>query len=148
MKRFSLEMAVGMFLVAGFLCAAYLSIKLGNLNLFNDNTYTVEADFTTVSGLKTGAAVEIAGVRIGRVASITLDRDSYRAHIKMAIQPGVQIQEDSIASIRTSGIIGDKYVNISPGGAPELIQPGGKISETESAVILEELLSKYIFEKQ
>ncbi|MBO4794142.1 MAG: outer membrane lipid asymmetry maintenance protein MlaD [Deltaproteobacteria bacterium] len=148
MKRFSLEMAVGMFLVAGFLCVAYLSIKLGNLNLFNDNTYTVEADFTTVSGLKAGAAVEIAGVRIGRVASITLDPDSYRAHIKMAIQPGVQIQEDSIASIRTSGIIGDKYVNISPGGAPELIQPGGKISETESAVILEELLSKYIFEKQ
>ncbi len=148
MKRFSLEMAVGMFLVTGFLCVAYLSIKLGNLNLFDDHTYTVEADFTTVSGLKAGAAVEIAGVRIGRVASITLDPDSYRARIKMAIQPGVQIQEDSIASIRTSGIIGDKYVNISPGGSPEQIQPGGKISETESAVILEELLSKYIFEKQ
>ena len=148
MKRFSLEMAVGMFLVAGFVCVAYLSIKLGNLNLFSDNTYAVEADFTTVSGLKAGAAVEIAGVKIGRVASITLDPGSYQAHVKMAIQRGVQIQEDSIASIRTSGIIGDKYVNVSPGGAPELIQPGGKIAETESAVILEELLSKYIFEKQ
>ena len=148
MKRFSLEMAVGMFLVAGFVCAAYLSIKLGNLNLFGDNTYTIEADFTTVTGLKAGAAVEIAGVKIGRVSSITLDPGSYQAHVKMAIQNGVQIQEDSIASIRTSGIIGDKYVNISPGGSPERIQPGGKISETESAVILEELLSKYIFEKQ
>ena len=147
MKRFNVETAVGVFMVIGFLCFAWLSVKLGDVDLFGGDTYTVQARFGSVSGLKAGAVVEIAGVQVGKVAAIRLQPDDYRAVVEMSIERGVQISEDSIASIRTAGIIGDRYVNISPGGMPENIAPGGVIAETESAINLEELLSKYILEK-
>jgi phospholipid/cholesterol/gamma-HCH transport system substrate-binding protein len=148
MKRFKVETAVGLFLVAGFICFAYLSVKLGDVNFFGDNTYQVVASFNSISGLKEGASVEIAGVQIGKVAKVFLDTENYEAQVELAINKGVEIQEDSIASVRTAGIIGDKYINISPGGSPLNIEPGGEIIETESAINLEELVSKYIFEKQ
>ena len=106
----------------------------------------VKARFTNVSGLKEGSTVEIAGVQIGKVSKISLD--NYQAFVELLINPRVKIQEDAIASIRTQGIIGDKYVKISPGGAEEYIQPNGVLTETESAVDIEELISKYIFEKK
>jgi phospholipid/cholesterol/gamma-HCH transport system substrate-binding protein len=148
MKRFNLEITVGLFMVVGFICFAWLSIRLGDVNFFANHNYKVQASFGSVSGLKVGAAIEIAGVPVGRVAAITLDPVSYQAQVVMEIHNDVSLQEDSIASIRTAGIIGDRYVNISPGGSPELIGPGGKITETESAINLEELVSKYIFEKK
>lgn len=148
MKRISVEAAVGLFLVAGFLCFAYLSVRLGDVSLFGDKSYPVMARFNSISGLKEGGVVEIAGVKIGKVARITLNPETYQAHVEMGIDHGVLLQEDSIASIRTSGIIGDKYVNISPGGSLETIKPGGRIVETESAINLEEMVSKYIFEKK
>ncbi len=148
MKRFNVEMAVGVFLVAGFICFAYLSVKLGNVNLFGDKTYSVRARFGSVSGLKEGAVVELAGVKIGTVSRVSLDPDKYEAVVGMDIDVKVKLQEDSIASIRTSGIIGDKYVDVSPGGLEDFIQPGGEIYETESAVNIEKLISKYIFEKK
>ena len=147
MKRINVETAVGLFLVAGFLCFAYLSVRLGDVNFFGDKSYPVAAWFNSISGLKEGAVVEIAGVKIGKVARIALNSDTYQAQVEMAIDNNVVLQEDSIASIRTAGIIGDKYVNISPGGSLETIKPGGRIIETESAVNLEEMVSKYIFEK-
>jgi phospholipid/cholesterol/gamma-HCH transport system substrate-binding protein len=148
MRKFSLEMAVGIFLVAGFLCFAYLSVRLGDVHLFGSNTYAVEAKFGSIAGLKNGATVEIAGVKVGKVAAIRLDQKYYAAVIRMAVDKGVKIPEDSIAAIRTSGIIGDKYVSISPGGSMTNIKPGGKITQTESAINLEELVSKYIFGKK
>ena len=148
MKRFNVETAVGLFLVAGFISFAYLSVKLGDLNLFVDKTYQVRASFNSISGLKEGASVEIAGVQVGKVAKIYLDAKSYEAKVELAVNNGVEIQEDSIASVRTAGIIGDKYISISPGGSPQSIEPGGEIIETESAINIEELISKYIFEKQ
>lgn len=147
MKRFNVETAVGVFMVIGFLCFAWLSVKLGDVNLFGSQSYGVKARFGSVSGLNEGAVVEIAGVQVGKVAAIRLQPDDYRAVVEMAIDRGVKISEDSIASIRTAGIIGDRYVNISPGGMEQSIIPGGEIIETESAINLEELLSKYIFEK-
>jgi len=147
MKRFNVETAVGVFMVIGFLCFAWLSVKLGDVDLFGGDAYTVRARFGSVSGLKAGAVVEIAGVQVGKVAAIRLQPDDYRAVVEMTIDRGVQISEDSIASIRTAGIIGDRYVNISPGGMEQNIVQGGEIVETESAINLEELLSKYIFEK-
>jgi phospholipid/cholesterol/gamma-HCH transport system substrate-binding protein len=147
MSRFNVETAVGVFMVIGFLCFAWLSVKLGDVNLFGSQSYRVQARFGSVSGLKEGAVVEIAGVQVGKVAAIRLQPDDYRAVVEMAMDRGVQLSEDSIASIRTAGIIGDRYVNISPGGMPQSIAPGGEIVETESAINLEELLSKYIFEK-
>lgn len=146
MKKFNLEVVVGLFMVVGFVCFAWLSVKLGDIDLFSDNTYVVSAHFGSISGLKQGALVEIAGVRIGKVERIRLNPTTYEAEVDLAIEREVNLQEDSIASIRTAGIIGDRYIDISPGGAEELIEPGGRIYETESAINLEQLVSKYIFE--
>ena len=119
MNRFSIETAVGVFLIAGFLCFAYLSVKLGNIGLFGDNSYPVIARFSSVSGLKEGASVEIAGVKVGKVSAIKLDGDDYEAILTLAINKGVQLDEDSIASIRSSGIIGDRFVKIAPASSAE-----------------------------
>lgn len=146
MKKINVETGVGIFLIAGLLCLGYLSIKLGDLNLFGTEQYSVKAKFANVSGLKEGAVVEIAGVSVGKVANIQLN--DYEALVEMLINPGVKLQEDSIASIRTQGIIGDKYVKVKIGGSDEFIGDGEEIFETESAIELEELVSKYIFEKE
>lgn len=148
MKKFNVEMAVGLFLIAGFLCFAYISVKLGNLDIFGPDTYHVSARFGSISGLKIGANVEIAGVKVGKVDKIKLDQKTYEAVISLQVDKGVELQEDCIASIRTAGIIGDKYVSISPGGLDQLIKPGGEITETESSINIEGLISKYIFEKK
>ena len=147
MKRFNLEIVVGIFMVAGFLCFAWLAVKLGDVELFGDKEYKVQASFGSIAGLKEGASVQIAGVQVGRVTRIRLDQEYYEAVVRMAIDKEVQLTVDSIASIRTAGIIGDRYVSISPGGAPDYIEPDGRITETESAINLEELISKYVFEK-
>ncbi|MBN2646103.1 MAG: outer membrane lipid asymmetry maintenance protein MlaD [Desulfuromonadaceae bacterium] len=147
MKRSSLELVVGLFLLLGFACFAWLSVKLGDVALFDRGTYHVTARFGSVSGLKLGAAVEIAGVEVGKVSKINLDPKTYDACVELEIQPQIELQDDSIASIRTAGIIGDRYISILPGGSPILIEKGGEIFETESAINLEELISKYIFEK-
>jgi phospholipid/cholesterol/gamma-HCH transport system substrate-binding protein len=146
MKKITVETGVGIFLIAGLLCLGYLSVKLGDLNLFGTEQYSVKAKFSNVSGLKEGAVVEIAGVTVGKVANIHLD--DYEALVELLIDPGVKLQEDSIASIRTQGIIGDKYVKLKIGGADEFISGGDELFETESAIELEELVSKYIFEKE
>lgn len=145
MKKFNVELAVGVFMVVGFLCFAYISVRLGDVNLFGQDTWSVKARFNSVSGLNEGAPVEIAGVQVGKVSRIALDQENYEAVVQMKLDRGVRLQEDSIASIRTAGIIGDRYVKISPGGMDELIEDGGELLETESAVNLEELISKYIF---
>lgn len=147
MKRINVEVAVGLFMVVGFVCFAWMSVRLGDVGLFEDPTYSVSARFGSVSGLKTGAKVEIAGVPVGKVETISLDPESYEAIVTLSIQQDVALQEDVIASIRTAGIIGDRYINIAPGGLEDLIADGGEIEETESAINLEELLSKYIFQK-
>lgn len=145
MKKITTETFVGLFLVAGLLCLAYLSIKLGDVNVFGKKEYVIKAKFSNIAGLKEGSDVEIAGVKIGKVYKIYLD--NYQAVVELLIKPDVKIQEDSIATIRTQGIIGDKYVKIMPGASDDYIKPNGTISETESSIELEELVSKYIFEK-
>ncbi len=146
MKKINIETGVGIFIILGLLCLAYLSVKLGDVSLFGTEQYTVKARFANVTGLKKGAAVEIAGVRVGKVSNIRLD--DYEADVELLIDPDVKLQEDVIASIRTQGIIGDKYIKIKSGGADEYIGDNGEILETESAIELEELVSKYIFEKE
>jgi phospholipid/cholesterol/gamma-HCH transport system substrate-binding protein len=146
MNRLSIETAVGIFIIIGLACMAYLAVKLGDINLFGTKQYVVNARFSNISGLKEGSTVEIAGVPVGKVSKISLN--NYQAFVALLINPGIRIQEDAIASIRTQGIIGDKYVKISPGGAEEYIQPNGLLTETESTVDIEELISKYIFEKK
>jgi phospholipid/cholesterol/gamma-HCH transport system substrate-binding protein len=146
MNRISIETAVGIFMIIGLACMAYLAVKLGDINLFGTEQYVLKARFSNISGLKEGSTVEIAGVKVGKVSKISLN--NYQAFVELLINPGIRIQEDAIASIRSQGIIGDKYVKISPGGAEEYIQPNGLLTETESTVDIEELVSKYIFEKK
>jgi len=146
MNRISIETAVGIFIIVGLACMAYLAVKLGDINLFGTEQYVLKARFSNISGLKEGSTVEIAGVKVGKVSKIYLD--NYQAFVELLINPGIKIQEDAIASIRTQGIIGDKYVKISPGGAEDYIRPQGVLTETESSVDIEELVSKYIFEKK
>ena len=145
-SRSILEVTVGVFLIAGIAALAYLAIQLGEIRPFGDDVYRLNARFVSSSGLKPGAYVEVGGVRVGYVDSIALDPRTYQSVVSVALQSGVRLQEDAIASIRTSGIIGDKFVKISPGGSDVLLEPGGEILETESAISLEELISKYIFD--
>ncbi len=145
MERTRVNIAVGLFMVLGIVALGYLSIQLGRVSFLGGRGYMVTVDFPSVGGLKAGSTVEIAGVEIGRVESIGLD--NYQARVKLRVQSSVKLQEDSIASIKTKGLIGEKYVRISPGGSDKIIQPGGKIREVEAPVDFEELLSKYIFGK-
>ncbi len=142
MKRLNLETVVGLFVLLGIVCLAWLSVKLGKLEIVGSGYVPVHAEFSSASGLRKGASVEIAGVEIGKVDSIILD--DYKADVRLKIRTEVALQEDTIASIRTRGLIGDKFVNISPGASDRLIPPGGKIRETESAVDLEGLIGEFI----
>lgn len=146
MRKFDLELAVGFFVIIGILSLVYLSVRLGKLETIGGGRYIVYAEFANAGGVKPGAVVEIAGVEVGKVKSLRLDKD-YRAFATFTIAKDVEIQEDAIASIKTKGLIGEKYVQITPGGSDKLIASGGKIKETESAVDIEELVSKYIFGK-
>jgi len=145
MERTKVNVAVGLFLVLGILAVAYLSIRLGRVSFLGGTGYLVSADFPSVGGLKAGSSVEIAGVPIGRIESIGLA--DYQARVVLRLDRDVQIQEDSIASIKTKGLIGEKYIRISPGGSDKIIPPNGRIREVEPPVDLEELISKYIFGK-
>jgi phospholipid/cholesterol/gamma-HCH transport system substrate-binding protein len=139
------EIAVGLFMLAGVLALGYLSIRLGQVELFGARGYTVYADFPTVGGLKSGSSVEIAGVPVGRVESIRLQ--NFLARVALHIEPGIQLQTDAIVSIKTKGLIGEKFVQISAGGSDKLVAPGGRLSEVEAPVDIEELISKYVFGK-
>jgi phospholipid/cholesterol/gamma-HCH transport system substrate-binding protein len=145
MDRTRLHLAVGVFMILGILALGYLSIKLGRVSFFGGGGYPIIVDFPSVGGLKEGSTVEIAGVEIGRVESIGLA--DYQARVVLRVNGNVQLQEDSIASIKTKGLIGEKYIRISPGGSDKIIPPNGKLREVEAPVDFEELLSKYIFGK-
>lgn len=142
MKRLNIETTVGLFVLLGVASLAWLSVKLGKLEIVGGDYVPVHAEFASVSGLKKGASVEIAGVEVGKVDAITL-RD-YKADVLLKIREGIELQDDTIASIRTRGLIGDKFVNLAPGASDRLIPSGGKIRETESAVDLEELIGEFI----
>jgi phospholipid/cholesterol/gamma-HCH transport system substrate-binding protein len=146
MKKFDLETAVGFFLLVGILCLGYISVKLGKLEVIGGEYYTVYADFAKAGGIKPGSSIEIAGVEVGKVRSIRLDKE-YQALVGLEIKSSVKIQEDAIASVKTKGLIGEKYVEITPGGSDKTLADGGKIRETESAIDIEELISKYAFGK-
>jgi len=147
MKKTSIEIIVGIFIIVGLICVGYLTIRLGKKELIGSNYYKIYAKFASVSGLKKGARIEIAGVQIGQVNSITLDNASKAALVEMKINKDIIFTDDAIASIRTSGLIGDKYVKISYGSSDLKLKPGDVIIDTESALDIEELISKYAFGK-
>jgi len=145
MKKFDLELAVGLFIIAGVVCLGYLSIKLGKLEIVGERGYEIYGIFSNVGGLKVGSSVEIAGVNVGRVKSIRLE--NYQANVVLNLPKGLKIQEDAIVSVKTKGLIGEKYIEITPGGSEKIIQTGGRFRETQPAIDMEELISKFVFGK-
>ncbi len=139
-----LNFAVGVFMLLGILCLIYLSVSFGNVGWFAPEGYPVKAAFSNVTGLKPNTAVELLGIRIGRVESIELK--DYKAVVTMQIDSRVDLPEDSIASIRTRGLLGEQYVSISPGGLPPIAKDGaGEIVETQPPLIMEEMIGKLMF---
>lgn len=145
MKKFDLELAVGVFMILGIVCLGYLSIKLGKMEVLGGEGYEIQAVFSNSGGLKAGSSVVIAGVEVGRVKEVALE--DYRARVVLHLPSHLKIQEDAIASVKTKGLIGEKYLEITPGGADKLIPPEGRIRDTQSPVDLEELISSYVFGK-
>lgn len=145
MRKFDIELAVGIFIIAGIVCLGYLSIRVGQMEIIGGKGYEIYAVFSNSGGLKPGSAIMIAGVPVGKVKEVTLD--NYQARTVLSLQEQVKIQEDAVASIKTKGLIGEKYVDITPGGSETVIPPGGRIRETLPAVDVEQLISNYVFGK-
>ncbi|MCZ6580542.1 MAG: outer membrane lipid asymmetry maintenance protein MlaD [Nitrospirae bacterium] len=142
MQRGRLELAVGVFVVLGILSMGYLALKLGKLELVGGGYYDIHAEFSSASGLKPGAPVEIAGVQVGRVKTIGLN-DS-QASVTLALKSGIEIYSDAIASIKSRGIIGEKFMELSPGGSGDLLRTGDTILDTEAGIDLEQVISQFI----
>ncbi len=145
MKKYSLETVVGIFVVIGLLCIGYMTVKLGNVGFLGDNSYSLFARFTNVTGLRVGNPVNVVGLEVGKVAGFKMDQKELVAIVELKINDGIEVYDDAIASIKTEGLIGDKYVNLDPGGGGDLLKPGDLIVDTESPVDLQELISKYAF---
>lgn len=148
MNRRNIEFYVGLFAVIGLICCGYLVAVLGEIDLISNKRYTVWANFSSVGGMKNGARVEMVGVEIGAVTDITIDTEKMVAKVEMEIDNGISLTEDSIASVKTSGIIGEKYIEISPGGSDIMLEPGEEIYDTESALDIESLVRKFIFHNE
>ena len=145
MKKWDTELTVGLFIVAGFACLAYLAVQLGRVDILNGGGYELVAEFSDTGGMREGAAVVIAGVEIGHVREIALQE--FRARVNMEISPDVEVPADSIASIKTQGLIGEKFVEISPGASDEALTQGDRIRDTQPPVDLLEAISNYVFGK-
>ncbi|MCC6932797.1 MAG: outer membrane lipid asymmetry maintenance protein MlaD [Deltaproteobacteria bacterium] len=141
-KKLTVEFLVGIFVIIGCLCFAYLAINIARMRLIQTNIYQLTAQFDNISGLTVGAGVEIAGVSIGEVSAIKLSKTN--ALVTMDINNDVVIRDDDIAAVRTKGIIGEKFVKIIPGGSDTHIKNGDSISDTESTVEFEEIIGKFI----
>lgn len=137
-----LELTVGVFLVIGALCLAYLSVGIARKDFFNSGGYDVQAVFSNCNGLRPGSPILIAGVQVGRVKHIALE--DYEAKVQMVIDSKIALQKDTIASIRTKGLIGEKYIELTPGAADEQIRPGGTIHQTEPTLDIESLIAKFV----
>lgn len=144
MKTFDREVAVGIILLLGVAALIYISLNLGQLSFGQTQGYIVQAEFPNAGGLQDGALVELAGVEIGRVASVTLT-NTYNARVILRILPTIALQEDVRAAIKSKGLIGERYVEISPGKGTAPLPSGGTIRETEAPVDIQEVITKFIF---
>ena len=145
MKKYTMETTVGLFLVFGLLCVGYMTVKLGHVSLLGDNTYSLFARFTTVSGLRAGSPVDMLGIAVGQVGRLTMDQKDQKVVVEIRIQKDIKVYDDAIVSIKTEGLIGDMFLSIDPGGAGKLLGPGGTITETQPAVDIVDLIGKYAF---
>ncbi|MCK9201158.1 MAG: outer membrane lipid asymmetry maintenance protein MlaD [Gallionella sp.] len=148
MERTTLDLWVGMFVVAGIAALVMLAMKVGNLSTYNvSESYEVHAYFTNIGGLKPKASIRSAGVLVGRVTEITLDTERYEARVVMSLDKRYPFPKDTFANILTSGLLGEQYIGLMPGGDEEMLQNGEQLKKTQSAVVLEELIGKFLYSK-
>lgn len=148
MKRTTLDLWVGIFVVAGLAALAVLALKVGNLSTYSmSETYQLQAHFSNIGGLKSQASIKSSGVLIGRVAQISLDPERYEAKVTMNIDKRYQFPKDTFANILTSGLLGEQYIGLIPGGDEEFLKAGDEIKKTQSAVVLEDLISRFLYSK-
>ena len=145
MKKYHHETVAGLFVLVGLICVGYLTVKLGNVHLWGSDSYPLYARFNSVSGLRIGNSIEMLGLEIGEIAGFSMDQEKSVVVAELRIRKPIKVYDDAIASIKTAGLIGDKYVSIDPGGAGELLKPGAMITQTESPPDLGELIGKYAF---
>ncbi len=148
MERKTVEFCVGLFVLLGFLALLFVSLQAANLSTFSFNakTYELNANFDNIGGLKPRAPVKSAGVVVGRVKSINFDQSTFQAHVVLTIDAGYKFPADSSAQILTSGLLGEQYIGISAGGADEDMTPGARFEQTQSAVVLENLISQFMLQ--
>ena len=145
MKNTKLELSVGLFVVLGIAAIIYLTIQVGTGSMLSGDTYLIESRFANAGGLHSGSTVLLAGVTVGRVEGIRMESADYSAIVTLRILSALRLPSDSMASIKTSGLIGDKFVALSPGAEETYLEPGARITMTESAVDLESLIGKMAF---
>lgn len=145
MKKYSMETAVGIFIVIGLICVGYMTVKLGNVSLFGDKSYPLFARFTSVTGLRVGSSVEVYGIQVGSVTSLSIDQEKQMGIVGMKIDKGTVVYDDASATIKSAGLIGDKYVKLDPGGSGEVLKPRGMITQTSVPADIEDLIGKYAF---
>ncbi len=148
MERTTLDLWVGAFVVAGIAALVVLALKVGNMSTYNvSETYTLQAHFLNVGGLKPNASVRSSGVLVGRVTGITLDTERYEAKVMMSIDKRYQFPKDTFANILTSGLLGEQYIGLLAGGDEQMLKDGDEFKKTQSAVVLEELIGKFMLNK-
>lgn len=148
MKNIGVDFIVGIFVIIGAALLLYMSASIGGASLSNAGQYSLIARFENTSGLKEGAFVEVSGVRVGQARSIVFDPERYESVVEILLDESVNVPDDSIASIRTAGIIGDRFIKITPGGSDLYMVNGEEFIETEPSISLEELISKYMFSNE
>lgn len=148
MKKNSLDLWVGLFVAIGLIALLFLALKAGNMSAISfQKTYNVSAKFDNIGGLKPRAPVKSAGVVVGRVSSIGFDDQSYQATVTLNLDERYQFPKDTSAKILTSGLLGEQYIGLEPGGDVDMLISGGKITQTQSAIVLENLISQFLFNK-
>jgi phospholipid/cholesterol/gamma-HCH transport system substrate-binding protein len=148
MSRTVLDLWVGIFVTIGIAALLFLAMKVGNFSgLNNQATYVVEAQFDNIGGLKVRAPVKSAGVVVGRVSDIRFDTGSYRAAVRLTIDARYEFPRDTIATILTSGLLGEQYIGLEPGGDIEMFEDGDRVQITQSAVVLEKLIGQFMFNR-
>lgn len=145
MKKYAIETTVGIFVLVGLICVGYMTVKLGKISLFGEDTYPLYARFASVAGLRVGSSVEIYGIQVGAVESLSIDEKRQMGLVGMKINRDLKVYDDGSATVKTSGLIGDKYVKIDPGGAGEVLKPGSFITQTSVPADIEDLIGKYAF---
>jgi len=145
MKNTKLELSVGIFVLLGIAAIAYLTIQIGTGSLITGDTYPLEARFSNTGGLHTGSSVLLSGVTVGRVEAVRMDPSDYSAIVTLRVVSGVRLPTDSMASVKTAGLIGDKYISLSPGADENYMTPWTRITMTEPAIDLESLIGKMAF---